>query len=176
MKGHKEAFGVDGDVHFLKLGEVFKLNTMNICTSILSLKKKKLGKESLRGREEVHQLVKDKTRTTLWVQGWPPHPRFSSPGRWGHKQADILGLLPKLGSDLPPVSWGGRGSKVAEPVSVSTQDSPGAGGARGCPVSDPALYPVSQAALAFFNHSVAFSFCVLAEAGVGRERAMVSVT
>lgn len=47
VKGHKEAFGVDGDVHFLKLGEVFKLNTMNTCTSILSFKKNKLGKESL---------------------------------------------------------------------------------------------------------------------------------
>lgn len=71
-----------------------------------------------------------------------------------------------------------RGEGAAEWLSqrhLPTQDSPGAGPAHGCPVSDLALCPASQVAWTF-NHSELFCFCVLAGAGVGRERARISLT
>lgn len=71
-----------------------------------------------------------------------------------------------------------RGEGAAEWLSqcqLPTQDSPGAGPARGCKVSDLALCPASQVAWTF-NHSELFCSCVLAGAGVGRERARISLT
>lgn len=91
VKGYQEAFEVDGEVHFLKLGEVFmgedfKLNTMNIC-SLLYINMILVKTGERKSRREGGSKPASLRQKLEQFSGFSVDPLtcFSSPGRWGHK-------------------------------------------------------------------------------------------
>lgn len=96
-------------------------------------------------------------------------------GDGGHKQAVILGMPPKLGLDLPHVSWKGRGSRMAKPVSASHTGQPCCRMSSWVPCLSSCPLPCEPGG---FDLQSIWSFFVFVSAGaeVGRERAMISLT